>query len=347
MHLGRRSGQKETSRIHVRLRKSLIKLLSLTILTLMMIPALPVHAAPAYLPGAHVGDSVTYGEVSGNSSPFNVTSSLVLTVTSVIGATVVADLKFNFRDGTSQVMTFSSNVQNSQSGNGSFLIIAGGLSAGELLTPTASPSSFFGFVTETVSRVYAGALRSTNEEAFSQNFNGQTSSIAFYWDQTSGLLVELSEYLIGQGPSGQTAIAHIKATSTNICTPSTVADFGFDAISQTSPFFYLGQSTSYTLNLTSFQAFSGKVGLSASLTNASLAQPPTLSLGASIVNVASNGFATTTLTFSTNSSTKLGAYLFSVHGVSESIAHDALFAVSSQPPSFALFATPANLKIGV
>ena len=312
----------------------------------MMIPALPVHAAPAYLPGAHVGDSVTYGEVSGNSSPFNVTSSLVLTVTSVIGATVVADLKFNFRDGTSQVMTFSSNVQNSQSGNGSFLIIAGGLSAGELLTPTASPSSFFGFVTETVSRVYAGALRSTNEEAFSQNFNGQTSSIAFYWDQTSGLLVELSEYLIGQGPSGQTAIAHIKATSTNIWTPSTVADFGFDAISQTSPFFYLGQSTSYTLNLTSFQAFSGKVGLSASLTNASLAQPPTLSLGASIVNVASNGFATTTLTFSTNSSTKLGVYLFSVHGVSGSIAHDALFAVSVQPPSFALFATPANLTIG-
>src|SRR5713101_1627950 len=343
MHLGGRVEQKETSRIHVRPRKSLIKLLALAILALMMIPAIPAHAAPVYLPGVHIGDSVTFGQISGNIAPFNVTSSISETVTSVNGASVGLSLTLTYRNGSSQVLPFTENVQTQANVGFFILVIAGGLSAGDPLAQSA-PSSSFPPVTETVSRVYAGALRSVNAFVANSTQSGQRTDFALYWDVSTGFLMEFSATSLQVGSPGLVTF-HFKATSTNVWTPSTSPDFGFDAIPVTSPSVYLGESAAYTLNLTSFQNFSGTVSLTSSLTNSSLAHPPVLTLGATSVNVPSNGFATTMLTFSTDSSTKLGVYLFSVHGVSGSTTHDALFAVFVQAPSFVVSATPTNLTI--
>src|SRR5690348_1312147 len=126
----------------------------------MIIPSIPfpAHAQPSYLPGVHVGDSATFGQVSGNVTPFNVTRTVVETVTSVIGADVVLSLTFNYLNGSSQVLPFTENVQ-TQANVGIPLIIATGLKAGD---PLGQPSSNVPPVTETVARVYGGAIRSVN-----------------------------------------------------------------------------------------------------------------------------------------------------------------------------------------
>jgi len=343
--LGREDKEIKTIKISwlgTRLRKNLIKLVAVMIIALMAIPVLPAKAQPAYLPGVHVGDSVTFGDVSGNVLNFNVTSSIVETVTSVSGTTVLFTLVFNYRNGTSQTVSASSDVLN-LNGQFSFLIIAGGLSAGDSIIPSTSTSSSPGAITESVQRIYAGAVRPINEFSFTNPQPGQVSSVAAYWDASTGFLLEISE-IFTQSSLSQNVL-HLKATSTNVWAPSTSQDFAFDAIPLTSPLVYLGQTAEFVLNLTSFQGFSGPVSLSASLTNSSLAHSPTLTLGALSVNVPTGGSATTTLGFSTNASTQLGVYLFSVHGVSGSIAHDARFAVFIVPPSFALISTPENLTI--
>src|SRR3989442_8151582 len=111
MHLGQRAEQRKTSRILVRFRKSLVKLLALVILVLMMIPSIPAHAVPAYLPGVHVGDSVTFGQVSGNVAPFSDTKSIVETVMGVNGATVEVSQTYNLKNGTSQTTFGTVDVQ--------------------------------------------------------------------------------------------------------------------------------------------------------------------------------------------------------------------------------------------
>jgi uncharacterized membrane protein len=308
----------------------------------MIIPSIPfpAHAQPSYLPGVHVGDSATFGQVSGNVTPFNVTRTVVETVTSVIGADVGLSLTFNYLNGSSQVLPFTENVQ-TQANVGIPLIIATGLKAGD---PLGQPSSNVPPVTETVARVYGGAVRSVNAFVSNQTQSGFTNAFAFYWDQSSGLLMELSATNVQFG-SPVFSTFHIKVTSTNVWNPSTAPDFSFDAIPLTGPVLYLGDTARFTLNLTSFQNFSGPVSLTSLLTNSSLPNPPILTLSGSSASVPSNGFATATLTFSTNSSTRLGIYLFSVHGVSGSLAHDTNLVLFVSPPSFALFATPANLTI--
>src|SRR5437667_5005535 len=213
------------------------------------------------------------------------------------------------------------------------------------MTGASSSFSIFSFITETVSRVYAGALRSVNVGVINATQFGQPAFIAFYWDLSSGFLLEATAHLPSALGHSDLDVSR-RVTSTNVWTASTASDFGFDAIPQGSTFVFLGQSgASYILNLTSFQNFSGPVSLTPSLTNSSLSHPLVLALGVPSVDVPSGGFATTSLSLSTDTSTPLGLYLFSVHAVSSGSSHDALFAVSIQSPSFELLSTPPNLTI--
>src|SRR5207249_7030504 len=245
----------------------------------MAIPAIPIHAQPAYLPGVHVGDSVTFGQVSGNVAPFSDTKSIVETVIAVNGATVEISQTYNLNNGTSQTTFGTVDVQTG-AGSSSVFDIAGGLSAGDSLYQSGfSGSSFFGigFITETVSRVYAGSLRSVNAIVAHSTQSGQTFDFVFYWDVSTGLLLDASVHFPSfSGQSAQALTVNIKVTSTNIWGSSILPDFGFDAMLQGSPLVFLGQSVSYTLYLTSFQNFSGPVSLSPSLTNSSLPHHPVL-----------------------------------------------------------------------
>src|SRR5437667_147162 len=213
------------------------------------------------------------------------------------------------------------------------------------MTGASSSFSIFSFITETVSRVYAGALRSVNVGVINATQFGQPAFIAFYWDLSSGFLLEATAHLPSALGHSDLDVSR-RVTSTNVWTASTASDFGFDAIPQGSTFVFLGQSgASYILNLTSFQNFSGPVSLTPSLTNSSLSHPLVLALGVPSVDVPSGGFATTSLSLSTDTSTPLGLYLFSVRAVSSGSSHDAFFAVSIQSPSFELLSTPPNLTI--
>src|SRR5260370_17638068 len=119
-----------------------------------------------YGAGVKAGDEITYGKFSVNNTtpypPFqgNI-SSLAVQVKSVVTSTntVTALLITTYRNGS---MTNATLMGTTDTGQGNLVpyLLAGGLSAGDPLFK--NPSYFVVSVNETVSKVFAGALRSVN-----------------------------------------------------------------------------------------------------------------------------------------------------------------------------------------
>ncbi len=340
------------------LRKSYFHAIIVTVMLLVGIPASispPAHGAPTYTPGVTVGDSVTYGQImltynhtSGipqGLQIFNDTKSITATVTAVdlVAKTLTMTQTYLFKNLTSFTTTLSGNVQNGN-GNLSIFILAGGLSAGDPLTQSQY-NNFFSFISETVTRQYAGALRTVNAVSFSTIPGTGFASIGFYWDQSTGFLLEASESVTSANPTLQQFSITIKATSTNIWTASTTPDFSLDATSQTYPFVFRGQLNEITLNLTSFQNFSGTASLTTHLLNSSIANPPTITLSQNGPTIPAGGSITSILTFTTGASTTLGLYLLTVNATVGTQQHGAEFALEVFPPDFELVATPPALNV--
>jgi len=342
------------------LRRSYSRAIIITVMLLIAIPAAispPAHATSTYTPGVKVGDSVTYGQIVLNYNHtagipqglqlFNDTQSITDTVTAVdlVAKTVTMTQTYLFKNTTSLSMTLSGNVQNGN-GNLSIFISAGGLNAGEPLTQSNSgSSSFFGFITETVTRAYAGALRTVNGVSLGSVPQSGINSLAFYWDQSTGFLLEASESVGVNSYNPSPFAIDIKVTSTNIWSPSTASDFTLDAASQTFPFVYRGTSDRITLNLTSYHSFTGTASLTTNLLNSSLANPPSISLSPNNPTIPFGGSTASILTFASGASTTLGLYLFTVNATAGTQHHGAEFAVLVLPPDFEVIATPPSLNV--
>ena len=314
----------------------------------------PVRAQPTYSPGVTVGDSVTFGLVNvtwrSNSTPpsyidqFIQTRSIQLTVTSVVAKTVSANMTFFYKNGTS---TSSIGTVNVQDGNGNLgiWILAGGLSAGYPVYAN-SVYSFIPYIQETTTKLYAGALRSVNAAGIGLNSTSggpPAPQLLLNWDAQTGFLLEAFEDV---SFPGQSYSIHFKVTNTNVWSSSTSSDFGFDAIPQSSQQVHLGASATYTLLFNSTNSFAGTINLTPTLLNST--QPkPTLSLSRTSVLLPADQSNSSTLTFSTNDSTPLGLYIFSVNGTSGSLSHTTVLAVTVSPPDFDISAHPANLTITV
>ncbi|TMI42530.1 hypothetical protein E6H21_00250 [Candidatus Bathyarchaeota archaeon] len=342
------------------MRRSYFRAIVVAVLLLAAIPAgisLPVHAAPSYVPGVKVGDSVTYGQITliynhTSGVPqglqlFNDTQSITATVTAVdlVARTVAVTQTYLLKNGTSQSMTLKGNVQTGN-GNINIFIVAGGLSAGEPLTQSNSgSSSFFGFITQTVTRAYAGALRTVNGVNVGSVPQSGINSLAFYWDQSSGFLLEASESVAASTYNPQPFSIDIRVTSTNIWPGSSTPDFSLDAASQTVPFVFRGMTSSITLNLTSYNTFTATASLTTNLLNSSVANPPLIGLSSNNPAIPLGGSITSTLSFATDASTTLGLYLFTVNATAGSQHHGAEFALLVVPPDFEVIATPSSLSI--
>jgi uncharacterized membrane protein len=314
----------------------------------------PAVAQPTYSPGVIAGNSVTYGSISvtwssngANATPptfiqqLNQTKSLQLKITTVSAKTVMANLTYTYKNGSTTVNPGTANVQDG-SGDLSTLIIAGGLSAGYPIYQTpAYPSPT---IRETVTKQYAGALRSVN--VVSENYTSpyQINQYSFNWDAQTGLLLEYSvssSYL-----PFETYTIHIKATTTNLWSPSSNPDFSFDAIPQSPDPVHQGDSASFTLLLNSTNSFAGIIHLRPILLNSTLAKP-TLSLTRTDVSLSAGHSNSSVLKFSTNASTPLGLYILTVNGTSSTRSRTISLAVTVSPPDFDLSTRPANLTIPV
>src|SRR5438876_708739 len=178
----------------------------------------PVRAVTFQI-GVKVGDFVDYGLVSfstNSTSPlgfdqFNHVSDVYDIVTSVDAAVGNVTLRqtYSFDNGTaSRSVVLQGNVQTGK-GNLTQFLIPGGLNAGDLVP--VSYSSFTGsisaMINETVTRFYAGAVRTVNLFGIASSFSGLEITSRVYYDQASGFLLEASISGI-IGPPLTTPILH-------------------------------------------------------------------------------------------------------------------------------------------
>jgi len=325
------------------------------VLFLIVLPSVhvPVAHGAIYTPGVTIGQYVDYGEISFQSSgsafnmqTFDHTIDLRDTVTGVVGNDVTISEKATFDNNTARIEILQGNVATG-AGNLTFALIAGGLMAGDPVTQTPTVPGFSGFsssINETVTRFYAGLLRSVNVGIEQPSLPGVTLRSAVYWDQQTGFALEL--LLTSFIPAGitsptspaSTVSIHLKATSTNAWTSSNNSDFGLD-ITSLSPFIlYQGSSDTFSVNLTSVGGFVGTVSLQAQLSqeNSTVISPLTVSLSASSLILTSGQSSQSAMQISATTATNLGVYLITVNATTATLRHDGIFVVEVVPPDFEL-----------
>jgi uncharacterized membrane protein len=291
---------------------------------------------------------MTFGKITAiwrfNSTPpwfiqqYNQSKSMTETITSVVGTVVGLSQTFNYKNGTSQTINSTTDVQTGFGSLG-YLLISGGLSAGDQLFQPQPYGGYYPRIPETVTKLYAGALRSVNVLNQTDAVYGQ--QFIFNWDVKTGFLVSLYDNV---SYYNYNFLISLKATSTNVWAQSTTPDFGFDAILQSSTPIYVGETGAYKLVLNSTNNFHGIVNLKPALLN-STQHAPTISLSLTSVSVSAGMSNSSILRLSTNSSTPLGNYLLAVNGTSVSLSHTVIILVTVSPPDFQILAHPANLTI--
>src|SRR5438309_398178 len=336
------------------------------VLLLLALPSLhiPIAHGATYVPGVKIGDWVDYGQLSfqGNGNSFNVqdfihTIDLNSTVTDVHGNNVTLLQTAKFDNGTDPRSVVLQGDLATGRGNLTFALIAKGLTAGDPVTQTppilGGLGAFASVINETVTRQYAGALRTVNVGIQEPSLPGVTLRSTAYWDAQTGFALELSLHsfipagiLSPSSPSSSIDI-HLKATSTNIWTPSTNPDFGLDIAPPSSFVLFQGSFDTFSVNLTSFGSFTGTVNLQAqvSQTNSSVANPPTLSITPLSVSLGLGESAQSPLQVSADTLTNLGLYILTVNATSGSLRQDAIFTVEVVPPDFALLPTAVILSV--
>src|SRR5438876_1081778 len=326
-------------------------LLIFTVLVSLALHTFPARAQPSYTPGVRPGDYVTYGEFSQNGTlqyappfPENV-STLKFQVESVNGPahTVNATFVFTYKNGTQSSQPLSGNTETGQ-GNLFPYLVAGNLTAGDLLLNT--PFSFYPYVfNETVERVYAGALRTVNLLNLTIALSGQNARILFYWDAQTGLVLDAAEYLNQTFPSPTIFSVHFTATETNVWTPSTGPDYSLDASSLSSGVLHRGDVTSFRLDLTSLNGFTGDINLGFSLPSSNSTQPPKVTLNPTVPTSHSTitTVASTLSVYTTNSIP--GTATVYVTATSGTISRNIYLFVNVTGPDFRIAASPAFLNL--
>ena len=338
------------------MRKNLVASIALFLILFGILSSSPVRAVTFQI-GVKAGDFVDYGLVSFSSnstSPlgfdqFNHVTDVYDIVTSVDAAVGNVTLRqtYSFDNGTaSRSVVLQGNVQTGE-GNLTQFLIPGGLNAGDLVP--VSYSSFTGsisaMINETVTRFYAGAVRTVNLFGIASSFSGLEITSRVYYDQASGFLLEASvSGIIGPPLTTPSYIKlEIKATSTNLWSPTTTGDYALDSLPLSSAFIYQGDSVNFALNATSFHGLTGTATLSTSLatSNSTILHAPVPSLVGSSIGLNS----TSLLTIQTDPGTPTGLYLVNVNATSNSITRSVSLVVVVLPPDFSMTADPSSLTI--
>jgi hypothetical protein len=187
-----------------------------------------VHAKD-YVVGVKTGDWVKYGQITvtwiGNGTePSYVTETkkvdwVRIDILSVAGTTASLNQTLHFNNGTQTSQSLDIDVQSSNSAGNSYLV-ASNLTAGDPLTPQTSGTT----INQTVTRMYAGANRNVNVVDYKVNETIAQVNLLFeyktYWDQSTGVMVEL--YINGTDitTSGGYEEISFKATETNLWSAS-------------------------------------------------------------------------------------------------------------------------------
>jgi hypothetical protein len=174
--------------------------------TLLLFALVVAASAQTRTPAVSAGNTFTYSyTVNWNSNDPNATvpSDLVginetqwakVSVTAVSGTNVTGTLTTHYKNGTETTNDGWVDVDTGD-GNLTTLFISAGLVPGDSMYTGVQFNTYF--INETVPRTYPGGARDTNHinvtSASSSSIIGNLSDTTnFYWDQSTGALVELS-----------------------------------------------------------------------------------------------------------------------------------------------------------
>lgn len=167
--------------------------------------------------GVKAGDWIKYqisasGDTSEGFGDINQTDWMKGEVSSVSGTSVTMQMIAHYKNGsTAPIQTLVGDVA-AGSGDLSFILIPADLKEGDTLQLAMFGSSNM-VINDTVSRTYAGASRSANHFGVSASGGGFTVAANAYWDQATGILLELSMSMITPEQNMQ---VNIKAIETNM-----------------------------------------------------------------------------------------------------------------------------------
>ncbi|HVH16111.1 MAG TPA: hypothetical protein VNA15_10400 [Candidatus Angelobacter sp.] len=341
------------------MKKQAILVICVSLITLSSTVALPVRGA-TYSPGVKPGDYVTINHVSyvaNGTLPPNYgvptgIASLENHVATVIGDDVTVQQIWTFNNGSQPRSDIETGNVQTGVGNLTLDVISGGLSAGDPVFQTSTPTPFSGPINETVTRSYVGLVRTVNVLTYTfVNSGPYLFRVAAYLDAATGFLLEI--YESGHLPNGPTSSVTFKfdayAGITNAWSPSNSADYSLDSLPGTSTHFPPGGSVVFGVNLTSYNNFAGAVAIDAGLiaSNASITNHPLVSPATSSLTLTASKSTTEILTVSSTTSTPFGLYIISVNATSGSTVHSARLTVRivSPSPDFTIDANPISLNI--
>ena len=180
--------------------------------------------AKDYTVGVKAGDWIKYGQITitwtgnGTGPPYVTNAKMVnwirFDVLSVTGTTVSLNETFHYNNGTETVQSSDVDIQGGPMGGA--LLIASNLTAGDPLNPQTPGTT----INETVTRFYAGANRNVNIIDTKSSFDGYQSETKIYWDQETGIMVELYQNETDPTYPGGYEEESVKATETNLWSPS-------------------------------------------------------------------------------------------------------------------------------
>jgi hypothetical protein len=204
-----------------------LRIVTLAILVACIVLPTLVRAVD-YVPGVKTGDWIKYGQFSitwsGNGTePSYITEEkkmdwAKMEVENVTGTTIGLNMTSHYKNGTQTSVTGSVDLNSSTGMSGSRFFIAANLKSGDPLGMSSQPNA--PKINQTTTGIYAGAYRNINVLDFtvvSTSVQGnQTVTGKFYWDQSTGVLVEMHvkqpDYV---NPGAYTEIS-VKATETNM-----------------------------------------------------------------------------------------------------------------------------------
>jgi hypothetical protein len=167
-------------------------------------------ADPLRTPGVSSGDTFTYGNFNfyWYSDDPNATAPaewadienaewFSITVENVVDTNITGSLMVHFNNGTEETEGGWVNVDTGDDANMSMFFISANLNIGDSIYSSGDYSSWM--INETIQRAYDGNMRDTNHYNMTMEYSMEPyymfSSMNFYWDKTTGALVEMSMIL--------------------------------------------------------------------------------------------------------------------------------------------------------
>jgi len=182
-------------------------------------------SAVEYTVGVKEGEWIKYGEISAiwtgrgtepeEITDLNQTEWMKLEIQSVSGTEVTAEAFSYYEDETNKTEEMIGDVATAE-GNLSPEIIPAGLKKGDAVPILIGGATFNIIINNTITRTYANATRRVNVLNLAYSYVGFVLRFTAYWDQATGVLLELSRY---QVLSSQTKQLSYKAIETNMWSP--------------------------------------------------------------------------------------------------------------------------------